>query len=111
MAILIIIFFIKLFINFSLQYSQSESTCFTNLLTKLGYSAPLDLCTDSPYFLCDVDLNIIKMVFTYSPQLTNEVIQNTDVRCIGPNLKTMITYKWNIDDNFFDFATESLDYM
>ncbi|EGC33749.1 hypothetical protein DICPUDRAFT_154121 [Dictyostelium purpureum] len=49
------------------------------------------------------------MDFYGHPQLSNEVIQNTDVRCIGPNLKTMITYKWNIDDNFFDFETESLD--
>ncbi|EGC31026.1 hypothetical protein DICPUDRAFT_157153, partial [Dictyostelium purpureum] len=77
----------------------------------LGYTPPQDFCTDSPYFQCDGVLNIIKMDFSGSPQLTNDVIQNTDVDCIGPNLKTMITSKWNISDNFFDFATESLDQM
>ncbi|EGC28538.1 hypothetical protein DICPUDRAFT_160031, partial [Dictyostelium purpureum] len=89
----------------------ANGTCFSNLLTKLGYSAPEDFCTDSPYFGCDVNLNIFVMDLSSRPQLTNNAIQNTDVRCIGPNLKTMITYKWNIADNFFDFATESLNYI
>ncbi|EGC34294.1 hypothetical protein DICPUDRAFT_153496 [Dictyostelium purpureum] len=51
------------------------------------------------------------MDFSTRPQLTNEVIQNTDVDCIGSNLKKMTTNKWDISENFFDFSTESLEYL
>ncbi|EGC33750.1 hypothetical protein DICPUDRAFT_36211, partial [Dictyostelium purpureum] len=63
-----------------------------------------DFCSPKlPYLECDTQNNVVKLDFENYPQTSNEIIQNTDISCIGPKFKWMSTNNWNIANNFFDF--------